>query len=282
MGRAPPESGKGGERPLYLRYLEDLKALSSRRAASDHVADHPPGITDLVEGHLYYVFQVAWDYRSLGIPFEDLLSEGNLGLIEAAYRFDPDRGVKFITYATWWIRKRVLNLVARQMNLVRMPKYKLERLRKLRGSEKHLSATLRRPPTADEVSRDTGMSVGEVEELRVLGQRELSLEHVVNPDSGMTLEETVADRARPVPDEAFIRRDMDEHLLDLVDRLPESERLVITHRFGFGDRPSLTLADIGKRLGVSRERVRQIEKQALQRLRRLIRRPPQPPLETNP
>jgi RNA polymerase sigma factor (sigma-70 family) len=168
------------------------------------------------------------------------------------------------------------------MNLVRMPKYKLERLRKLRGSEKHLSATLRRPPTADEVSRDTGMSVGEVEELRVLGQRELSLEHVVNPDSGMTLEETVADRARPVPDEAFIRRDMDEHLLDLVDRLPESERLVITHRFGFGDRPSLTLADIGKRLGVSRERVRQIEKQALQRLRRLIRRPPQPPLETNP
>ena len=123
--------------PLYQRYLADVRALVARRSAV--AKGEPPGdIDDLVESNLFYVFQVAWDYRNLGIPLEDLLSEGNVGLIEAAHRFDRDRGVKFITYATWWIRKRILNHVARQIGIVRLPKYKSERLRRLRIEEKRL------------------------------------------------------------------------------------------------------------------------------------------------
>jgi RNA polymerase sigma factor (sigma-70 family) len=280
MERPPGDNRYQPNRPLYLRYLADVRALVERRAAED---DSLPieDITDLVESNLFYVFQVAWDYRGLGIPFEDLLSEGNLGLIEAAHRFDRGRGVKFITYATWWVRKRILNLVARQMNLVRLPKYKSERLRKVRAEEKRLAASLGRSPTREELAKATALSLRELEDLRQLGHRELSLEQMVGEENGITLQDTIADEEQPEPEEMLIRRDYEEFVLDLVDRLPDQERHVVQHRFGFAGRTCLTLAQIGRHLGVSRERIRQIEMQALTRLRRFIGLPSTTSTRTN-
>jgi RNA polymerase primary sigma factor len=271
MAKPPDDRQFDSRQPLYQRYLADVRALVARRSAAA-AGDPPDDIDDLVESNLFYVFQVAWDYRNLGIPLEDLLSEGNLGLIEAAHRFDRGRGVKFITYATWWIRKRILNHVARQIGIVRLPKYKSERLRKLRLEEKRLTGQLHRPPSVEELSRASQIPRDEIEKLRQIGQKELSLEQEVGSEGGLTLEETFADETRPVPEDALIRRNYEEFVNALVERLPAQEQTVVKHRFGFGDRQSMTLADIGRRLGVSRERVRQIEKQALGRLRRLIDR----------
>src|SRR4029453_3376721 len=114
------------------------------------------------------------------IPFEDLMSEGNLGLMEAAKRFDRTRGVKFISYATWWIRKRMWDLVARQVSLVRIPKYRLEQLRRLRQVERDLRFTLGRSPTTDEIARSAALSPAEVEALFTQSQREISLDTIVN------------------------------------------------------------------------------------------------------
>jgi RNA polymerase primary sigma factor len=170
-------------------YVADARSVQHPDKAAS-TSDH-----DLVESHLFYVIQVAREYRNLGIPIEDLLSEGNLGLIEAASRFDRTRGVKFISYATWWIRKRICDLAARQASLVRIPKYKQERLRRLRSAERELRSTLGRTPTTEEIARSSGLPPDEVDSLHRQAQREVPLDTIINRDSGLRLEEVVSEHS---------------------------------------------------------------------------------------
>jgi RNA polymerase primary sigma factor len=229
----------------YERYIADVRSLHerSRRTLDDGSPDAPTSSKELVESNLFYVVRIAREYSSFGIPFDDLLSEGNVGLIEAADRFDPNRGTQFITYASWWIRKRILNLIARQISVIRLPKYKVERLRRLRTAESNL---------------------------RLLGQPQISLEHVLNEESGRKVGDSVSETHSAQAEESFISQDYENHVSRILENLPDKERFVLRHRFGFEANKPATLQTIADMLGISRERVRQIEIQALERIRRIL------------
>lgn len=262
-GSAELHRVRSGRKTLYQLYVAD--ARSANRRGQPAVTQH-----DLVTSHLFYVIQVAKEYRNLGIPFEDLMSEGNLGLMEAAKRFDRTRGVKFISYATWWIRKRMWDLVARQVSLVRIPKYRLEQLRRIRQIERDLRSSLGRSPTIDEIAHNAFMPGAEVEALLTQSQREISLDTVVNADSGMRLEEIVAERSTAPPDGGLVRERTAASLLRFLDHLPNRQKRILSMHYGLGGEKVRTLAEIGRILGVSRERVRQLERQGLTRMRRLM------------
>jgi RNA polymerase sigma factor (sigma-70 family) len=263
-------NGRGGAdrgrepRSLYGMYVADARSVQHPDKAASTL-DH-----DLVESHLFYVIQVAKEYRNLGIPIEDLLSEGNLGLIEAAARFDRTRGVKFISYATWWIRKRICEMATRQASLVRVPKYKQERLRRLRSAERELRSTLGRTPSTEEIARASGLSSLEVDTLYRQTQREIPLDTVINRDSGLRLEEIVCERNPARPDDGMILANASESLVRYLELLPKRQRTILSLHYGLDGRRPSTLSEIGEKLGVSRERVRQLERQGLARLRRLL------------
>ena len=262
-GSVEPHRVRGGRKTLYQMYVADARSVNRPGV---------PAVTtnDLVTSHLFYVIQVAKEYRSLGIPLEDLMSEGNLGLMEASKRFDRTRGVKFISYATWWIRKRMWDLVARQVSLVRIPKYRLEQLRRVRQIERDLRASLGRTPSVEEIAQGVAMKSAEVETLLSQSHREISLDTIVNTDSGMRLEELVAEKATAAPDVSLFSERTAASLLRFMDHLPSRQKEILSMHFGLGGAKVRTLAEIGRTLGVSRERVRQLERQGLTRLRRLM------------
>lgn len=266
-GTAPAATGRyqmSSSRSVYAMYIAEARSVNRNRKGNTD------STKDLVETHLFYVIQVAKEYRNLGIAFEDLLAEGNLGLMEAAERFDRTRGVKFISYATWWIRKRMWDLVARQVSLVRIPKYRLDRLRRVRQVERELRGSLGRVPSVEEISRVSGLTITEVESLNGHPQREISLETIVNMDSGTRLEEIVAEATACPPDGNLARESSEMSLLRSLEHLPTRQREILSMHYGIGGRRPATLAEIGRRLGVSRERVRQLERQGLVRLRRIM------------
>ena len=251
-------------RTLYGMYVADARKVQhpdKSSSASD---------SDLVESHLFYVIQVAKEYRNLGIPIEDLLSEGNLGLIEAASRFDRTRGVKFISYATWWIRKRICDMAARQASMVRIPKHRLERMRRVRTAERELRTVLGRDPSAEEVARECHLSRVDVDALHAQSQREIPLDTVINRDSGLKLEDIVAARQTVQADATLISASATESLARYLEILPGRQRTILAMHYGLGGRRASTLSEIGEHLGVSRERVRQLERQGIARLKRLL------------
>lgn len=222
---------------------------------------------EMYRGSIYWV---AREYRHLGVPFEDLLAEGIVGLLEAASRFDPTRGVKFASYATWWIRKRICEIVMRQATLVRLPRYRLRHLSRIRAAERDAAAALGRPPTNEEIARLAGVEVREVEFLSGLAAREISLGAMVNEDTGLCVEDTLAQHAVGSPDAELLREDRQALVDRILRRLPRRECEILSLRFGLDGRPPRTLAQVGKRLGLSRERVRQVEGRAILNLRRMI------------
>lgn len=262
-GSEEPHRVRGGRKTLYQMYLADARSVNRR-------GQTPVTTHDLVTSHLFYVIQVAKEYRNLGIAFEDLMSEGNLGLMEAAKRFDRTRGVKFISYATWWIRKRMWDLVAHQVSLIRIPKHRLEQLRRVRQIERDLRDSLGRTPTTDEIAHGAAMPTSDVDALLVQSQREISLDTIINTDSGMRLEELVAEKTTAPPDGGLVRERTAASLLRFLEHLPRRQKDILSMHYGLSGERVQTLAEIGRALGVSRERVRQLERQGLSRLRRLM------------
>ena len=229
-----------------------------------------PECPDWINSHRGSIFWVARDYRHLGVPLEDLLAEGIVGLLEAASRFDPARGVKFVSYASWWIRKRICDAVSRQAALVRLPRYRLRHLSLVRAAEREAAFLLGRAPTTEEIAKTAGMRTRDVDLLLGLSTREISLDALVNPDSGLSIEETLPQQAMGSPDEALLRDERLSILERILARLPLRESQILTMRFGLDGRPPRTLADVSRRFGLSRERVRQIEARSLESLRRLL------------
>ncbi len=227
-----------------------------------------------VEDNLGYVLKVAADYRGLGVPFEELVNEGNVGLVEAARRFDPGHGVKFATYAIWWIRKTILKSLDDHSRTVRLPSYQATRARRVRETERGLRDLLGRYPDREELSRALALSLPVLDRLLLLDRWELSLETTVGEEGRARLLERVPDLA-PTPEQVLIRRELSERVRDALGLLPSQERQVLALRYGLDDGPRLSLEQAGKRLGLSRERIRQIQVRATQRLRRLLsaRRP---------
>lgn len=219
-----------------------------------------------IRAGLAYVPHVARRYSGFGLPFEELLAAGNLGLVQAALRFEPTRNVKFVTYADWWIRKAIFKVLEEQSGPVRLPRYRQEQLRRLRESRRAWQRHSGHEPDSEQLASATGLTRAEVDRLRTLNQGAVSLEEPPVRGGDRPLGELLADEGGG-PQESLVREDLVQRIRTLIDDLPPKERRVVLLRFGFGHHEPMTLRQIGSRLGISRERVRQLERRALTHLR---------------
>lgn len=224
----------------------------------------------LITSNLGFVITVASEYRGLGIPFEDLINEGNLGLIEASHRYDPGRGVRFITYAVWWIRKAILKAVSDHSTVVRVPSYRRKKMRQVRDAEKSLLSSLGRSPNRTELAERLEGAVATLDELLRTNPREISIDDPSAPDSDRAVGELIADAAAVCPETKMLREEDGRLVRRAMECLSPIEQRILRDRFGMQGKPPLTLSDIGAKLGISRERVRQIEVQAKQKIRQSI------------
>jgi len=237
-------------------------------------------LDELVKSNLSFVVKVASEYRNLGMPFEDMLNEGNIGLIEAAHRYDASKGTKFITYAIWWIRKSILKSLSEHSSLVRVPTYQMKKVREIRDAENSLRRSLGRKPAREEISDRLSRSVNKIDQVLQFTLREMSLDDKVGKDRDTPIADYLVDHNLVTPEDDLIKREANTLVSEAMADLTEQERTVLCHRFGIAGGPTLTLKEIGEMMHISRERVRQVECQAKNRLKkifarkRLVRSPP--------
>jgi RNA polymerase primary sigma factor len=256
---------------LYLKEIsqfaqltpEQEKELGARVQTGDEEA-----FRKLIEANLRFVVAMAKKYARSGYPLHELINEGNLGLIEAVSRFDPTRGVRFITYASWWIRQAILAAIAHYGQVFRLPPKLKHELYRFESKVSHLTQELGRRPTVDEISKELGMKEEDVREMMEGTPTEVSLDMPIGDGVEMRLEDLIQDQSVTPVDEALIAQSFEEQLQTLLAQLDDKERVIIERRFGLGDLEPQTLAEIGSEMHLSRERIRQIEERALGKLRR--------------
>jgi RNA polymerase primary sigma factor len=255
-----------------IRNYPLLTRDEEQQLARDIQAGDRDALDQLVKSNLSFVAKVASEYRNLGIPFEDLLNEGNLGLIEAARRFDPDKDNKFISYAIWWIRKTILKALSEKSHVVRMPYSQIKKFKEIRKAEQELLRLLGRPPEREEISEYLSKSLSKIDNVLQYGVHETSLDIGVGDEQETPLADVLADERVVSPEENLLSGETHVDLGEAFCELTEQQKRVIAYRFGvLGDQP-LTLQETGERIGVSRERVRQIENQAKAHIRKVFRR----------
>ncbi len=274
MRREAGEDAQADALQAYLRAISKLPRLTpeqeqelGRRIQRDQDQD---ALRRLVEGNLRFVVSYAKRYRGLGVSFLDLIHEGNLGLMEAARRFDPGRNVKFITYAVWWIRQALTHALSTQTRAFSLPQKVSGAAARLTREVAELTEQLERTPTSSEIAADTEMSEADVAALMRLGARDVSLSDrlVAEDESGPEIGDLIESPSAPIEDD-LLRQSMVERVRAALSELDDKERAIVELRFGLDrDGEMRTLQEIGEALHLSRERIRQIEARAKEKLRR--------------
>lgn len=245
-----------------LLSAEEEAALARAAQAGDEDARRR-----LSEANLRLVVSVAKRYAGRGLPFLDLIQEGNLGLMKAAEKFEPDRGFKFSTYATWWIRQSITRAIADQGRTIRIPVHLVESINRVKKTAGELLRRTGREPTAEEIAAQLDMEPARVRELIQLAQDPISLETPVGEEEDAHLEDFIQDDEAGVPADEAGRQLLRRELMNVLKSLTPREERVIALRFGLEDGRARTLEELGREFNVTRERVRQIEAKALRKLR---------------
>jgi RNA polymerase primary sigma factor len=255
---------------MYLREIGKIALLTADEEvalAKGVEAGDPVAKAHLVDANLRLVVSIAKKYIGRGMLFLDLIQEGNLGLIRAVEKFDYQKGFKFSTYATWWIRQAITRAIADQARTIRIPVHMVETINKLIRISRQLVQRLGREPTAEEIAAEMEISSDRVEEIQRIAQEPVSLETPIGEEEDSQLGDFLEDKDMPNPEEVAASMILREQLEEMLDDLSEREREVLRLRFGLEDGHAHTLEDVGKRFGVTRERIRQIEAKALRKLR---------------
>jgi RNA polymerase primary sigma factor len=258
----------------YLREISKVPLLTREeeiRLGKLALKGDQRAIQKLVEANLRFVVKVANRFAGAGPSLLDLINEGNIGLIQAAKRFDPGRNVKFISYAVWWIRQAIMQMLAEQSGPTRLPLKQAGLLYKIRTKNEELTKLHNREPTPQELAKALGVKLREVEEVQRVARRPVSLDSPVTEDSETAYMDLMADEGAVAVDHELLEKSLKKEIAGLLGSLTPREREVLELRFGIAADEPMTLEDVGQTLGLSRERIRQIEKKAKKKLQRLAR-----------
>ena len=255
---------------LYLREIstvplltpeEEVKLAGRIKRGNKKAREH------MIRANLRLVVKIANDFSNYGLPLLDLISEGNIGLMKAVERFDPKKGGKLSTYASWWIKQSIKRALANQGKTIRLPVHLVDKISKIRRVSAQMTEELGREPSDLEIAEEIGLTEAKVAHLRNVSARPASLDAKLGPDEDTSFGDLVGDERAEDPFEALRDRDLREEVVDLLDQLDGRERQIISFRFGLDGGRERTLEEVGKKFGVTRERIRQIQNIALLKMR---------------
>jgi RNA polymerase primary sigma factor len=230
----------------------------------------------MIRSNLRLVVKIAHDYANLGLPLLDLISEGNIGLMKAVGRFDPAKGGKLSTYAAWWIKQSIKRALANQSKTIRLPVHLVDKISKMRRVAMQMSEELGREPTDDELAEEVGLSAGKISQLKTVSIRPASLDAPISDDDTTEFGEIVGDLEALTPFERLQDKNLKDEVGDLLSVLDDREKKIIFSRFGLDGGKAKTLEEVGKKFGVTRERIRQLQNIALMKLRRALQKKEKP------
>jgi len=227
---------------------------------------------EMIKANLRLVVKIAREYEEYGLPLLDLINEGNMGLMKAVERFDPEKGAKLSTYAAWWIKQSIRRALSNQSKTIRLPVHIGDKLLHMRRAGMKLQEVLGREPTDEELAEEVGMTAFRVSELRTASIRPASLDAPIGEDESNRFGEIVQDERVSTPYAQLVEKTNTDMVKELVETLPDREATILRYRFGLDGDEEKTLEEVGEKFGVTRERIRQIQNIALKKLRRMIQK----------
>ena len=264
---------------IYLREIGQIPLLTIQQeidlAAKIQKGDKAARSL-MIRSNLRLVVKIAHDYANLGLPLLDLISEGNIGLMKAVERFDPAKGGKLSTYAAWWIKQSIKRALANQSKTIRLPVHLVDKISKMRRVAMQMSEELGREPTDDELAEEVGLSSSKISQLKTVSIRPASLDAPISDDDSTEFGEIVGDLEAMNPFEQLRNQNLRDEVGDLLTVLDEREKKIIYSRFGLDGGKAKTLEEVGKKFGVTRERIRQLQNIALMKLRRALQKKEKP------